>query len=247
MIMSLAAGGVQFRSSTSARALQHPIRNPATLDRCAISWRGIRTWKLPGGQNTGSCLDLDARSRLRGERKNFLADSTAERFSGHRLQLLFSEIVVRSDDSGARKATAAKSDGCFFANAAKFWRNDWSLSRSTRETIAVLGRKFDANLGQKDLAISEAQHAIDLVADIERYLRLALWCWEGLAQVYTWDRRTRDPPAIEDVAKNFRPCPGYTPNYGPFEASSVVGSAPRRSRVSRKSSLSTRARKGQTK
>ena len=74
-------------------------------------------------------------------------------------------------------------------------------------TIAVLAQA-DASLGQKDLAIQEAQHAIDLMP-VSRDIYDGALVLEGLAQVYTWTGE-RDR-AIELVEKLVS-MPGYT-NY----------------------------------
>jgi TolB-like protein len=75
-------------------------------------------------------------------------------------------------------------------------------------TIAVLAQ-VDAGLGQKDLAIREAQNAIDLMP-ISKDIYDGALVLEGLAQVYTWSG-DRDR-AIELVQKLLT-MPGYT-NYG---------------------------------
>ena len=75
-------------------------------------------------------------------------------------------------------------------------------------TIAVLAQ-VDAGLGQKDLAIQEAQHAIDLMP-ISKDIYDGALVLEGLAQVYTWSG-DRDH-AIELVQKLVI-MPGYT-SYG---------------------------------
>jgi tetratricopeptide (TPR) repeat protein len=64
-------------------------------------------------------------------------------------------------------------------------------------TIAVLAQ-VDAGLGQKELAIREAQHAVDLMPISQDIYDGAL-VLEGLAQVYTWSGE-RDR-AIEVVQK----------------------------------------------
>jgi tetratricopeptide (TPR) repeat protein len=64
-------------------------------------------------------------------------------------------------------------------------------------TIAVLAQ-VDAGLGQKELAIGEAQHAVDLMPISQDIYDGAL-VLEGLAQVYTWTGE-RDR-AIELVQK----------------------------------------------
>ena len=51
-------------------------------------------------------------------------------------------------------------------------------------TIAVLAQ-VDAGLGQKELALQEAQHAVDLMP-ISKDIYDGAFVLEGLAQVYTW-------------------------------------------------------------
>src|SRR5213595_3461274 len=75
-------------------------------------------------------------------------------------------------------------------------------------TIAVLAQ-VDAGLGQKELAIREAQHAIDLMP-ISKDIYDGALVLEGLAQVYVWSG-DRDR-AIELVQKLLT-IPGYI-NYG---------------------------------
>ncbi len=74
-------------------------------------------------------------------------------------------------------------------------------------TIAVLAQ-VDAGLGQKELALQEAQHAIDLMP-VSKDIYDGALVLEGLAQVYTWSG-DRDH-AIELVRKLLT-MPGYT-NY----------------------------------
>src|SRR5436190_14080941 len=75
-------------------------------------------------------------------------------------------------------------------------------------TIAVLAQ-VDAGLGQKELAIREAEHAIELMPT-SKDLYDGVLVLEGLAQVYTWSG-DRDR-AIELVQKLVT-MPGYI-NYG---------------------------------
>ena len=51
-------------------------------------------------------------------------------------------------------------------------------------TIAVLAQ-VDAGLGQKELAVQEAQHAMDLMP-LSKDIYDGALALEGLAQVYTW-------------------------------------------------------------
>jgi cell wall assembly regulator SMI1 len=63
-------------------------------------------------------------------------------------------------------------------------------------------------LGQKDLALREAQHAIDLMPISEDVYDGAL-VLEGLAQVYTW---TGDRDRAIELVQKLLSMPGYT-NY----------------------------------
>jgi tetratricopeptide (TPR) repeat protein len=65
-------------------------------------------------------------------------------------------------------------------------------------TIAVLA-PVDANLGQKELAMSEAQHAVDLMPLSKDAYDAAL-VLEGLAQVYTW---TNQPERAIELLKSW--------------------------------------------
>jgi TolB-like protein len=75
-------------------------------------------------------------------------------------------------------------------------------------TIAVLAQ-VDAGLGQKDLAIREAQHAIDLMP-ISKDIYDGALVLEGLAQVYAW---SGDRDHAIEVLQKLVSMPGYT-NYG---------------------------------
>jgi tetratricopeptide (TPR) repeat protein len=75
-------------------------------------------------------------------------------------------------------------------------------------TIAVLAQ-VDASLGQKDLAVQEAQHAIDLMP-ISKDIYDGALVLEGLAQVYTW---TGDRDHAIELLQKLLTMPGYT-NYG---------------------------------
>jgi TolB-like protein/phage shock protein PspC (stress-responsive transcriptional regulator) len=75
-------------------------------------------------------------------------------------------------------------------------------------TIAVLAQ-VDAGLGQKDLAIREAQHAIDLMP-VSKDIYDGALVLEGLAQVYTW---SGDRDRAIGLVQKLVTMPGYT-NYG---------------------------------
>ncbi|HYY34736.1 MAG TPA: FlgO family outer membrane protein [Candidatus Binatia bacterium] len=75
-------------------------------------------------------------------------------------------------------------------------------------TIAVLAQ-VDAGLGQKDLALREAQHAIDLMP-ISKDIYDGALVLEGLAQVYVW---SGDRDQAIELLQKLVSMPGYT-NYG---------------------------------
>ena len=75
-------------------------------------------------------------------------------------------------------------------------------------TIAVLAQ-VDAGLGQKDLAIREAQHAIDLMP-ISKDIYDGALVLEGLAQVYTW---SGEPDRAIELVQKLVSMPSYI-NYG---------------------------------
>ena len=75
-------------------------------------------------------------------------------------------------------------------------------------TIAVLAQ-VDVSLGQKDLALQEAQHAIQLMP-VSKDIYDGALVLEGLAQVYTW---TGDRDRALEVVEKLLTMPGYT-NYG---------------------------------
>src|SRR5262245_10734427 len=74
-------------------------------------------------------------------------------------------------------------------------------------TIAVLAQ-VDAGLGRKELAIREAQHAVDLMPITKDIYDGAL-VLEGMAQVYTW---SNEPDRAIELLQKLVTMPGYT-NY----------------------------------
>jgi TolB-like protein/Tfp pilus assembly protein PilF len=74
-------------------------------------------------------------------------------------------------------------------------------------TIAVLAQ-VDAGLGRKELAVQEAQHAVDLMP-ISKDIYDGALVLEGLAQVYTW---SNEPDRAIELLQKLVTMPGYT-NY----------------------------------
>src|SRR5437870_4877832 len=71
-------------------------------------------------------------------------------------------------------------------------------------TIAVLAQ-VDAGLGQKELALQEAQHAIDLMP-ISKDIYDGGLVLEGLAQVYTW---SDEPDQAIELLQKLVSMPSY--------------------------------------
>jgi len=113
----------------------------------------------------------------------------------------YQAMIARAKGDSAR-ATAA------FRECREILAERLIVKPEHARTIAVLAQ-VDANLGQKDLAISEAQHAIDLMPTSKDIYDGAL-VLEGLAQVYTW---TGDRDRAIETLQKLQAMPGYT-NYG---------------------------------
>jgi tetratricopeptide (TPR) repeat protein len=112
------------------------------------------------------------------------------------------EAMIAREKGDSAKATSA------FRECREILAQRLVIKPEHARTIAVLAQ-VDAGLGNKDLAIQEAQHAIDLMP-ISKDIYDGALVLEGLAQVYTWSGE-RDR-AIELVQKLVS-MPGYT-NYG---------------------------------
>jgi TolB-like protein/phage shock protein PspC (stress-responsive transcriptional regulator) len=113
----------------------------------------------------------------------------------------FEAMIARAKGDSAR-ATAA------FRECRAILEQRLVTKPEHARTIAVLAQ-VDAGLGQKELAIREAQHAIDLMP-VSKDIYDGALVLEGLAQVYTWSGE-RDR-AIELVQKLVS-MPSYI-NYG---------------------------------
>ena len=102
----------------------------------------------------------------------------------------YQAMIARAKGDSAR-ATAA------FRECREILAQRLIVKPEHARTIAVLAQ-VDAGLGQKELALQEAQHAIDLMP-VSKDIYDGALVLEGLAQVYTW---TNEPDrAIELLAK----------------------------------------------
>jgi tetratricopeptide (TPR) repeat protein len=112
----------------------------------------------------------------------------------------FEAMIARAKDDSAR-ATAA------FSTARTILEQRLAVKPEHARTLAVLAQ-VDAGLGRKELAIQEAQHAVDLMPLSKDVYDGAL-VLEGLAQVYTW---TNEPDRAIELLQKLVAMPGYT-NY----------------------------------
>src|SRR5207253_3691570 len=112
------------------------------------------------------------------------------------------EAMIAREKGDSAKATAA------FRECREILAQRLIVKPEHARTIAVLAQ-VDANLGQKDLAIQEAQHAIDLMP-ISKDIYDGALVLEGLAQVYAW---SGDRDRAIGLVQKLVTMPGYT-NYG---------------------------------
>jgi tetratricopeptide (TPR) repeat protein len=116
------------------------------------------------------------------EAKRILADSTRADFQDIDYSFYYPkawfEALVARDNGDSAGALAA------FRSARAILAQRLVVKPEHARTIAVLAQ-VDAGLGQKELALQEAQHAIDLMP-ISKDVYDGALVLEGLAQVYTW-------------------------------------------------------------
>ena len=112
----------------------------------------------------------------------------------------FEAMIARAKGDSAG-ATAA------FSAARTILEQRLAVKPEDARTIAVLAQ-VDAGLGHKELAIQEAQHAVDLMP-VSKDIYDGALVLEGLAQVYTW---TNEPDRAIELLQKLVTMPGYT-NY----------------------------------
>jgi TolB-like protein/Tfp pilus assembly protein PilF len=112
----------------------------------------------------------------------------------------FETMIARAKGDSTR-ATAA------FSNARKILEQRLAIKPEHARTLAVLAQ-VDAGLGRKELAIQEAQHAVDLMP-VSKDIYDGALVLEGLAQVYTW---TNEPDRAIELLQKLVAMPSYV-NY----------------------------------
>jgi TolB-like protein len=138
--------------------------------------------------------------------EKFLADSPRQDFQDIDFSFYFPkswyEAMIAREKGDLTKAAAA------FRECRDVLVQRLIVKPEHARTIAVLAQ-VDAGLGNKDLAVREAQHAIDLMP-ISKDIYDGALVLEGLAQVYTW---TGDRDRAIELVQKLLTMPGYT-NYG---------------------------------
>ena len=140
------------------------------------------------------------------EAERVLADSPLQDFQDIDFSFYFPKswyqaMVAREKGDSARAMAA-------FRECREILEQRLIVKPEHARTIAVLAQ-VDAGLGQKDLAIREAQHAIDLMP-ISKDIYDGALVLEGLAQVYVW---SGDHDRAIELVQKLVSIPGYT-NYG---------------------------------
>src|SRR6266853_1319872 len=140
------------------------------------------------------------------EAERVLAASPRQDFQDIDLSFYFPKswyqaMIARAKGDSAR-ATAA------FRECREILTQRLIVKPEHARTIAVLAQ-VDAGLGNKELAVREAQHAIDLMP-ISKDIYDGALVLEGLAEVYTW---TGDRDRAIDLVQKLLTMPGYI-NYG---------------------------------
>jgi TolB-like protein/Tfp pilus assembly protein PilF len=112
----------------------------------------------------------------------------------------FEAMIARAKGDSAGAVSA-------FTTARTILEQRLAIKPEDARTIAVLAQ-VDAGLGRKDLAIQEAQHAVDLMP-VSKDIYDGALVLEGSAQVYTW---TNERDRAIDLLQKLVTMPGYV-NY----------------------------------
>ena len=110
----------------------------------------------------------------------------------------FEAMIARAKGDSARATDA-------FSAARTILEQRLAVKPEHARTLAVLAQ-VDAGLGHKELAIQEAQHAVDLMP-VSKDIYDGALVLEGLAQVYTW---TNEPDRAIELLQKLVTMPSYT-------------------------------------
>ena len=161
--------------------------------------------EFAGGLTPARCL-MAMLDRNYAAAEKFLIDSPRKDFQDIDFSFYFPkswyEAMIARAKGDSAKATVA------FRECREILAQRLTVKPEHARTIAVLAQ-VDAGLGNKDLAVQEAQHAIDLMP-VSKDIYDGALVLEGLAQVYTW---TGDRDRATELVQKLLTMPGYT-NYG---------------------------------
>ena len=155
-----------------------------------------------GGGQTPVRVFLALIDRNFAEAERVLAASPREDFqdidySFYYPRAWFAAMIARAK---ADSASALET----FSSARAILEQRLAVKPEHARTLAVLAQ-VDAGLGRKDLAIQEAQHAVDLMP-VSKDIYDGVLVLEGLAQVYTW---TSKPDRAIELLQKLVTMPGY--------------------------------------
>ena len=158
-----------------------------------------------GGGQTPVRVMLALIDRNFDEAERVLAASPREDFqdidySFYYPKAWFEAMIARAKGDSAGAIAA-------FSKARTILEDRLAIKPEDARTMAVLAQ-VDAGLGRKELAIQEAQHAVDLMP-VSKDIYDGALVLEGLAQVYTW---TNEPDRAIELLQKLVTMPGYT-NY----------------------------------
>jgi TolB-like protein/Tfp pilus assembly protein PilF len=180
--------------------------DPTTL-RAAMA--GAPDTDVGGGETSWKIL-IAMIDHNYGEARRVLASSPRADFQDVDFSFYFPRawyegVIARAEGDKTKAIAAFKAARAIFESRLKNKPND-------PRTLAVLAQ-VDANLGNKELALNEAQKAVTLMPVTKDAYDGPL-VLQGLAQVYTW---TGDHDRALDVLQTLIGMPGYT-SYGYLKA-----------------------------
>jgi len=158
-----------------------------------------------GGGQTPVRVWLALIDRNFGEAERVLAASPREDFQDIDYSFYYPKAWFEAQIARA-KGDSAGATAAFTATRA-ILEQRLAVKPEHARTLAVLAQ-VDAGLGRKELAIQEAQHAVELMP-LSRDIYDGALVLEGLAQVYTW---TNEPDRAIELLQKLVTMPGYT-NY----------------------------------
>ena len=188
-IVRFRRAAVEFYGSGNPKALRDFLAEaPPELD-FAGGWTPVRVW-----------LALIDRNYAEAER--VLAASPRQDFQDIDLSFYYPKTWFEAMIGRAKGDTAAARAA--FENVRAILEQRLTVKPEHARTLAVLAQ-VDANLGRKEQALREAQHAVELMP-VSKDIYDGVLVLEGLAQVYTW---TGERDRAIELLQKLVTMPGY--------------------------------------